>query len=327
LRCMVRLAPLPGPNVEVRKLAERPCSLRSLREIEVGSAGAETGYVSNPLRIPIHVDPIPTAFTILPISNTANRPLNNSTDANSCAFPLEERLAVLVRTLATGDRTPLREIYILTAPLLCSLARRILTNTADAEEVICDVYTQVWQTAAQYDLKRGSVSAWLAIICRSRAIDRYRQNKCRLDGDSSDCELSLEKSPAFAPDDLLSALQCGTTIYAAMLRLSPLRRSILALAFFEGLSHQEIATATQLALGTVKSHIRRSLAALRYELGENPYGAVSGKGMGLLPISALHSDATAANDVSNTCRLTPAQLTVSGKQFRGGGAVPKLSPF
>jgi RNA polymerase sigma-70 factor, ECF subfamily len=82
-----------------------------------------------------------------------------------------------VKQLGAGHRAALGALYKLTVPLLFSIARRILRNAVDAEEIIYDVYVQVWQTAAHYDVTRGSVTTWIVMICRSRAIDRYRQNE------------------------------------------------------------------------------------------------------------------------------------------------------
>lgn len=180
----------------------------------------------------------------------------------------ETRQYVLVKQLAAGDPGALGALYKMTVPLLFSFARRMLSNAADAEEVICDVYTQVWQTAAQYDVTRGSVTSWLIMICRSRAIDRYRQNKCRSHGsdDHSYDEFVHGPCTPFESEDILQALQRSTAIHGAIEQLSPLRRRLLALAFFHDLSHETIAVTTNLALGTVKSHIRRALATLRKEL-------------------------------------------------------------
>jgi RNA polymerase sigma-70 factor (ECF subfamily) len=193
------------------------------------------------------------------INRRATQSTTNSKD--------EALLNALVKQLAAGDRAALRALYKLTVSLLFSIARGVLSNAADAEEVICDVYAQVWRTAVQYDEARGSVKAWLIMICRSRAIDRQRQNASRSAANVCDSgERADALSTHFAPDDLLHTLQRGTAIHAAIEQLSPIRRRLLALAFFLDLSHQEIAVTTDLALGTVKSHIRRALGILRKEL-------------------------------------------------------------
>lgn len=209
---------------------------------------------------------MPALVSNLPVSDTYH--VKGRTALSTTCSTDEARKYALVRQLVAGDCAALSALYKLTAPLLFSVARRMLSNAADAEEVICDVYTQVWQTAAQYDVTRGSVTTWLVMICRSRAIDRHRQNKCRSHGsDGYDTDERTDPvSVPFESDDILQALERSTAIYGAIEQLSPLRRRLLALAFFHDLSHQKIAATTNLALGTVKSHIRRALATLRKEL-------------------------------------------------------------
>jgi RNA polymerase sigma-70 factor (ECF subfamily) len=176
-------------------------------------------------------------------------------------------LNALVQRLVDGDRVALTELYTLTVATMFSFARRVLRNPADVEEIICDVYVQAWQSAAQYNAGRGTVMAWLVMICRARAIDRYRQNLSRLSAVSWQCGATAD-APSTQPEphDLLVALQQGSALHYAIERLSPLRQRLLALAFFQGLSHVEIAQATNLAVGTVKSHIRRALVLLRKDL-------------------------------------------------------------
>jgi RNA polymerase sigma-70 factor (ECF subfamily) len=143
----------------------------------------------------------------------------------------------------------------------------VLRNAADAEEVVCEVYTQVWQSAAQYDRTRGGVMGWLLTICRSRAIDRGRRNRTRLQASSTfEATGAHRDSAAPNPEDLLTLVQQGTSIHRALEQLTPIRRELVSLAFFRGLSHEEIAIESNLPIGTVKSHIRRALATLRSEL-------------------------------------------------------------
>src|SRR5689334_15946954 len=89
-------------------------------------------------------------------------------------------LAELVARIAGSDREALGELYDATVARLFAIARLILRNSADAEEIVCDVYAQVWESAAQYRGDRGAVLAWLAMICRSRSLDRIRRNRIRL---------------------------------------------------------------------------------------------------------------------------------------------------
>jgi RNA polymerase sigma-70 factor (ECF subfamily) len=180
-----------------------------------------------------------------------------------------EKLKVLVQRVADGDGDAFAELYASTVSVLFSFARKVLRNRSDAEEIICDVYVQAWQSAGQYHSYRGSVMTWLFMICRARSIDRYRQNRAKAAAKSDPAGTFGEPCSADAgPCDLLSVLQEGSAMHYAIEHLSPVRRRLLALAFFQDLSHREIALTTNLAEGTVKSHIRRSLALLREELRE-----------------------------------------------------------
>lgn len=176
-------------------------------------------------------------------------------------------LSALIQRVAAGNHPALGELYDLTVGRLYALAQTVLRNAADAEEVVCEVYTQVWQTAAHYDSRRGGVMGWLLTICRSRAIDRSRRNRTRLEVSSAFEATDAQRDGAAPnPEDLLTLLQQGTSVYRALEQLTPIRRELISLAFFRGLSHEEIAIESKLPIGTVKSHIRRALATLRAEL-------------------------------------------------------------
>ena len=180
-------------------------------------------------------------------------------------------LSALIERVAGGDQSALGELYDLTVGRLYALAQTVLRNAADAEEVVCEVYTQVWQSAAHYDRSRGAVMGWLLTICRSRAIDRSRRNRTRLQAASAfEADGVHRDTSAPNPEDLLTLVQQGTSIYRALEQLTPIRRELVSLAFFRGLSHEEIAIESKLPIGTVKSHIRRALATLRAELDKNP---------------------------------------------------------
>ena len=138
----------------------------------------------------------------------------------------------------------------------------MLGNAADAEEVVCDAYVQAWRTAAHFDPGRGSVLAWLLMMCRSRALDLLRQRRSRAAAEASASRF-VEEDTESAPEELLRQAQACAAIHQALGTLSPLRRQLVALAFFRGLSHQEIARAVSLPIGTVKSHLRRSLQGMR----------------------------------------------------------------
>lgn len=177
-------------------------------------------------------------------------------------------LTPLVARIASGDQDALAELYDCTAARLLGFAMLIVKDQQDAEEVACDVYLQVWQAPLRYDAARGSVLAWLLGICRARAIDRYRRRRARSPGEVAAVEpMACVGAPDAEPCDLLQKLEQGSAIRRALERLSPIRRQLLSLAFFQGLSHEEISIKTNLPVGTVKSHIRRALATLRGQLG------------------------------------------------------------
>jgi RNA polymerase sigma-70 factor, ECF subfamily len=184
-----------------------------------------------------------------------------ATDRCKAVAETVPELSTLMTAVIARQDAALAQLYDLTAAKLYGLARAMLGNTADAEEVVCDVYVQVWQTAASFDCTRGSVLAWLMMICRSRALDLLRQRRARAERSVDD--MPEEEGAELSPEAVLAQFQEGTAVHRALAQLSPPRRQLVGLAFFKGLSHQEIAAAVNLPIGTVKSHLRRSLLALR----------------------------------------------------------------
>jgi RNA polymerase sigma-70 factor (ECF subfamily) len=176
-------------------------------------------------------------------------------------WPLES----LVQAMAAGDAAAFSSLYEQSVGQLFAIARGILRCQEDAEEVVCDVYTHAWRCAATYDSCRGSVMAWLSIITRNRSLDRLRQRRTMLSlDDVQHHAVSAALTDAEpGPEQLLSQTQAGSAVHRALMTLTPQRRRLVELAFFQGLSHQEIADAVGMPLGTVKSHLRRALAALQ----------------------------------------------------------------
>ncbi len=190
----------------------------------------------------------------------------------SAAQPEIPELLQLVRSMAAGNQSALSAIYEQTVAQVFAIARGVLRSKEDAEEVVCDVYTQAWQRAASYDASRGSVMAWLAVMSRNRAIDRLRQRReqVSLDDEKNAGLAASLAGECSGPEQLLAQFQSGSAVNRALQALTPQRRHLLGLAFFQGLSHQEIAVAVGLPLGTVKSHVRRALASMQVVLAANP---------------------------------------------------------
>ncbi|MFZ2650292.1 MAG: sigma-70 family RNA polymerase sigma factor [Burkholderiaceae bacterium] len=208
---------------------------------------------------PCDVDDTPLA----PPSKKNLRPARSADPAE------EQRLTGLVRRIARADQRALADLYDATVGRIYSLARCVTRNRQCAEEVTEDVYWQVWRQALRFDSGRGSVMAWLLTLARTRALDHLRRGDEAIShpepetlrGDDNEA-LGSSANPA----ELISAAQADRHLNAALLRLAPLPRQLLVLAFYRGLTHEEIATQAALPLGTVKSHIRRALAALRTDL-------------------------------------------------------------
>jgi RNA polymerase sigma-70 factor (ECF subfamily) len=163
-----------------------------------------------------------------------------------------------------GAFTRLRE---LTYIKLLNIAIGILGNEDDAEDAMIEVYLTIWKSAAKFDPIRGDAISWLYSICHSRSIDLLRRKNLwhRQDACFVRCETHiLDFEPD--PQDLLEAIQNGRRARNALDSLSPIVRQVVELTFFEELSHQQIAEQTHCALGTIKSHVRRSLLKLRTQL-------------------------------------------------------------
>lgn len=179
----------------------------------------------------------------------------------------QAELAMLVARMAAGDEAALARFYDATVPRVYGLAKRTCGNAATAEEVTADVYYQCWNEAARYDPRRSRVTTWLLMICRSRAIDAVRARDAAFLHEAPETLVEEADEPRErAPEDLLDLAQSSTALRAALAKLAPVQRQMIGLAFFRGLSHQEIAAHARLPLGTVKAHIRRSLELLRGDL-------------------------------------------------------------
>ncbi len=170
-------------------------------------------------------------------------------------------LSVCLVNIKLLDEDALSQFYDLTINKVYGLALRI---TGRAEEVVSDVYLQVWEQADRYQLEKGSIMSWLLTICRSRGIDRLRRRH-RSYQEQSTSETAELIATVVSPEYLLSNSQQDSLIHKALTKLTSEQRQLLSLAFFRGMTYQEIANAINMPLGTVKSHIRRSLIELKAE--------------------------------------------------------------
>lgn len=188
------------------------------------------------------------------------------TAANDAVAEQSAALRALMAKVKTRDRGAFTQLYELTVAKVYGLAKSMLRLTADAEELVVDVYERAWQSASSYDESRGTVFAWLLIMCRSRALDMLRQRKTHAGYYDALANQPQDSFDTSNPARILDAFQQGHAVQRALARLSDVRRQMVALAFFEGLSHQEIANRLSMPLGTVKSHVKRALQELRETL-------------------------------------------------------------
>jgi RNA polymerase sigma-70 factor (ECF subfamily) len=185
-----------------------------------------------------------------------------------CVALDDAHLEAWIAGIVDHDERALLALYEATLSRVYGLVLRLVRRSQLAEEVAEDVYYQVWRQAPRFDPQRGRPLTWLLGMARSRAIDAIRR-EARFQHEALDDEAAPVSAPATeSGDELLAVAQGHAELHRALLLLKPQPRQLVALAFFNGLSHEEIASQTSLPLGTVKSQIRRALITLRDTLGD-----------------------------------------------------------
>jgi RNA polymerase sigma-70 factor, ECF subfamily len=172
--------------------------------------------------------------------------------------------------MSAGDPEGLSRLYDRHARAVFSLALRILEDRAEAEDVVQEVFSQAWFQARRYDQARAPVAGWLLMMARSRAIDRLRSRRVRPDNAAVFDERQVVALPDPAPTQDLGAInaeQAGR-VRRALEALPPGQRRPIELAYYEGLTHTEIAERLGEPLGTVKTRIRLGMLRLREALGQ-----------------------------------------------------------
>jgi RNA polymerase sigma-70 factor (ECF subfamily) len=159
--------------------------------------------------------------------------------------------------MKAGDQSAAAELYDRYSPVVYAVALRVLGDTGAAEDVLQEVFLQLWRNPSAFDSARGSLGAWLAVISRNRAIDALRRR--RPETDIEDVVLSVERDFAGEADRSRTAQK----VRGVLGTMPPPQRSALEMAYFEGLSHSEIAAKTGEPLGTIKTRIRSGLMTLR----------------------------------------------------------------
>lgn len=172
---------------------------------------------------------------------------------------------LLVLVAAKQDRTAYAELFGYYAPRVKSYLMRLGADGAQAEEIAQDVMVTVWRKANLFDRKQASVSTWIFRIARNRRIDVFRRTK-RPDLDPE--ETMILPAGVEAPDARVEAMETEARVREAMKDLPEEQLLLLRLAFYEGLSHRDIAEKLDVPLGTVKSRIRLAFAKMKSRLGD-----------------------------------------------------------
>jgi len=165
--------------------------------------------------------------------------------------------AVLIARTRQRDQDSFARLYDRYSPLVYSVALKVLRNPSAAEDVLHDIFFQLWRSPEKFDSTRGNLAPWLAVIARNRAIDRTRRERPRVDPEDvvliSPVNTETEAERNAVAEKVRSVLQ----------EMPEAQRSAVEMAFFEGMTHEEIAAATQQPLGTIKTRIRSALMTIR----------------------------------------------------------------
>ncbi|PYP70864.1 MAG: RNA polymerase subunit sigma [Gemmatimonadetes bacterium] len=185
----------------------------------------------------------------------------------------QERELTLLRRLKSRDQVALAELYDLLSPWVLGLVFRILQDAAEAEEVLSDVFVQVWDRIDQHDARRGPLVPWVLSIARNRALDALRRRRRwwrkaerwerARSAETGDQEPAPDPAEAAVP-----GWPVHQEVHRALAALPEEQRRVVLLAHFEGLTHSEIARRTGLPLGTVKTRLRMAHAKLAEALSD-----------------------------------------------------------
>lgn len=178
----------------------------------------------------------------------------------------------ILKRIASGDRSAVQDCLDKYGGLVWSLARKMLRGSDDAEDVVQEIFIDIWKNAERFDEAQASETTFVAMIARRRLIDRIRYSSRRISADSLE---DVVREPANRSDQKIQLSVEAGQVAEAMRTLRPEQQQVLQLSIVQGLSHQEIADATGMPLGTVKTHARRGIIQAREFLG---LGSEDGKG-------------------------------------------------
>lgn len=170
----------------------------------------------------------------------------------------------ILQRIASGDGNAVQDCVDTYGGLVWSIARKMLRNSEDAEDAVQEIFVDIWKNAERFDETKSSETTFVAMIARRRIIDRIRYSTRRISADSLD-DVLLEPFTR-ADKDIQISIEAKQAA-EAMRELRPEQQQVLRLSIIQGMSHQEIADATGMPLGTVKTHARRGILHVRESLG------------------------------------------------------------
>jgi RNA polymerase sigma-70 factor (ECF subfamily) len=180
--------------------------------------------------------------------------------------PDNDDLARWLSRVALGDRQAFEQLYRATSGTLMSIAWRVLQHRDLAEEALQDAFVKVWHSAGLYDARLGLPMTWLINIVRHRAIDLRRSRsagRVSVHGEDDSERMAAMAAPGAGPEQWLDTAIQRIGVQECMGQLTPAQRQALALVYYQGLTHVEVAQALEAPLGTAKAWVRRGLDYLR----------------------------------------------------------------
>jgi RNA polymerase sigma-70 factor (ECF subfamily) len=174
----------------------------------------------------------------------------------------------LLRKIAAADRGAFAEFYDRHSTLMFSVACKILNDQTEAQDVLQETFVQIWEKAKNFDPKLGKASSWVAVLVRNKAIDRLRasQRRSRL-AEQAEAHSEIATDLSETVNETMHGQETAKLIRSAITGLPAEQRNAIELAFFSGLTQNEISAKLNQPLGTIKARIRRGLLKLRDQLG------------------------------------------------------------
>ena len=173
--------------------------------------------------------------------------------------------SVLLRDVATGNEDAFAKLYDMLSSRVFGLILRVLVDRSQSEEVLQEVFLEIWQSAPKFDPERGLARTWILTIAHRRAVDRVRASRASFDRDLLAGFRELHSQPESVADEAALRIE-GARVATLLTQLPQVQREALTLAYFGGYSQSEVAAITGAPLGTVKSRMRDGLSQLRSEM-------------------------------------------------------------